>query len=105
MESFMNFRTTFRKKIYYYLQALFLLLPQLALAGTQLQLDAQISSKVANDEMVVTAGTVKIGQNVASLNEAVLSALNDALKIAATVPGVKSKLEGAPRVRIVVASL
>lgn len=66
--------------------------PLLASAGPMLNLDARASAKVPHDEMIVTVGTVQFGQNVAKLNEAVLSALNDAIKDAKTVPGVMPQM-------------
>lgn len=74
------------------LTSLITLLPLLASAGPMLNLDAQASAKVPNDEMIVTVGTVQSGQNVARLNEAVLSTLNDAIKDAKAVPGVTPQM-------------
>jgi len=57
-----------------------------------LNLDAQASAKVPNDEMIVTVGTMQSGQNVAKLNEVVLSTLNEAIKDAKTVPSVTPQM-------------
>jgi len=74
------------------LTSLIALLPLIASAGPTLSLNAQASAKIPNDEMIVTVGTVQSGQNVAKLNEAVLSALNDAIKDAKAVPGVTPQM-------------
>lgn len=74
------------------LTGLIALLPLLASAGPTLNLDAKASTKVPNDEMIVTVGAVQSGQNVAKLNEAVLSTLNDAIKDAKAVPGVMPQM-------------
>ena len=63
-----------------------------AFAGPTVSLEANASSKVPNDEMVVTVGAVSSGKDVGALNEAVLAMLNNAVKKAKAVPGVKTQL-------------
>jgi predicted secreted protein len=79
------------KAIYSFIAAI-IFLPSIASAGPLVNLNAQVSSKLPNDEMVVTVGAVRSGQNVAALNEAVLADLNYAVKTAKAVPGVKAQL-------------
>lgn len=75
------------------LAAWLLLAPALA-SATVLNLETQASAKVANDEMTVSLAAVRTGPSAAPLNEAVLSTLNDAVKTAKAVPGIKVRLGG-----------
>lgn len=75
------------------LAALLMLVPVLA-SATALNLEAQASAKVDNDEMTVSLAAVRTGPSVAPLNESVLSALNDAARTARAVPGIEVRLGG-----------
>ncbi|SNS89176.1 Predicted secreted protein [Noviherbaspirillum humi] len=69
-----------------------LALPFAAAAGPLMNLSAQASSQVPNDEMQAVLGITRSGDQPGPLNEAVLSALNDAVKIAKAVPGVRVQM-------------
>jgi predicted secreted protein len=69
-----------------------LCLPMLAFAEPTLHLDADAHAQVANDEMVVNLSVEREGVDSAPLTDAVLSALNDAVKDAKSVPGVSTRL-------------
>ena len=62
-----------------------------AAAPTQ-QLDAKASATVANDEMVVVLAVERDGQQLAPINEAVVSQLNAAIAEARRVEGVRARL-------------
>lgn len=81
-------------KKYFVLICLIVAFPLLASAGPLLVLDARVSVKVPNDEMIVIVGATQSGQNVAKLNEAVLSALNEAIKNAKSVSSVAAQIGG-----------
>jgi predicted secreted protein len=73
--------------------ALFALLaPTLAFAEPTLNLSAGASSKVTNDEMVVTLSIELSGPDSAPITDAVVSALDEALKEAKAVRGVNARL-------------
>lgn len=74
--------------------AAWLLLVPAFVSATALNLETQASAKVANDEMTVSFTAVRTGPSVAPLNEAVLSTLNDAVRTAKSVAGVKVRLGG-----------
>ncbi|MEI6548270.1 MAG: SIMPL domain-containing protein [Burkholderiales bacterium] len=57
-----------------------------------LQLDAMASATIANDEMVVVLAVERDGQQIATLNEAVVSQLNAAIAEARRVDGVRARL-------------
>jgi predicted secreted protein len=69
-----------------------LLAPALAYAEPTLHLDADARAQVANDEMVVSLSVEREGVESAPLTDAVLFALNDAVKDAKAVPGVNTRL-------------
>jgi predicted secreted protein len=72
--------------------------PQPAMAASPptatptLQLDAMASATIANDEMVVVLAVERDGQQIATLNEAVVSQLNAAIAEARRVDGVRARL-------------
>ena len=57
-----------------------------------LQLDAMASATIANDEMVVVLAIDRDGQQLAPINEAVVSQLNAAIAEARRVDGVRARL-------------
>jgi len=57
-----------------------------------LQLDAMASATIANDEMVVVLAVDRDGQQLAPINEAVVSQLNAAIAEARRVDGVRARL-------------
>ena len=61
-------------------------------AAPTLQLDAKASATVANDEMVVVLAVERDGQQLAPINEAVVSQLNAAIAEARRVEGVRARL-------------
>jgi len=63
-----------------------------ARAAPTLQLDAMASATIANDEMVVVLAVERDGQQIAPINEAVVSQLNAALAEARRVEGVRARL-------------
>ncbi|MGN6704079.1 MAG: SIMPL domain-containing protein [Burkholderiaceae bacterium] len=68
--------------------------PLLADAGPLVNLEAQANRQVPNDEMVVSLAATRTGPAVGPLNEAVLGALNDALRRAKAAPAVDARLGG-----------
>jgi predicted secreted protein len=69
-----------------------LLAPVMAFAEPTLHLDADARAQVANDEMVVNMSIERDGPDSAPLTDAVLSALNDAVKDAKKVSGINTRL-------------
>jgi len=61
-------------------------------AAPTLQLDAMASATIANDEMVVVLAVDRDGQQLAPINEAVVSQLNAAIAEARRVEGVRARL-------------
>jgi predicted secreted protein len=61
-------------------------------AAPTLQLDAKASATIANDEMVVVLAVERDGQQLAPINEAVVSQLNAAIAEARRVEGVRARL-------------
>jgi predicted secreted protein len=61
-------------------------------AAPTLQLDAMASATIANDEMVVVLAVDRDGQQLAPINEAVVSQLNTAIAEARRVEGVRARL-------------
>ena len=61
-------------------------------AAPTLHLDAKASATVANDEMVVVLAVERDGQQLAPINEAVVSQLNAAIAEARRVEGVRARL-------------
>ena len=61
-------------------------------AAPTLQLDAKASATVTNDEMVVVLAVERDGQQLAPINEAVVSQLNAAIAEARRVEGVRARL-------------
>jgi predicted secreted protein len=61
-------------------------------ATPTLQLDAMASATIANDEMVVVLAVERDGQQIATLNEAVVSQINAAIAEARRVDGVRARL-------------
>lgn len=74
------------------LALLALLAPALAFAEPTLNLSADASSKVTNDEMVVSLSIERSGQDSTQITDAVVSALDEALKEAKAVRGVNARL-------------
>jgi predicted secreted protein len=74
------------------LAMLALLAPILAFAEPTLYLDADARAQVANDEMVVNMSIEHTGPDSAPLTDAVLSALNDAVKDAKKISGINTRL-------------
>jgi len=74
------------------LAMLALLAPTLAFAEPTLNLSAEASSKVTNDEMVVMLSIERSGVDSAQITDAVIGALDEALKDAKAVPTVKARL-------------
>lgn len=68
--------------------------PLLAGAGPVVNLEAQASRQVPNDEMVVSLAATRTGPSVGPLNEAVLGALHDALRRAKAVAAIEARLGG-----------
>lgn len=69
-----------------------LLAPTLAFAEPSLNLNADARSQVGNDEMVVSFSVEREGVDSAPLTDAVLTALNDAVKDAKKTPNVSTRL-------------
>ena len=65
---------------------------QAARAAPTMQLDAMASATIANDEMVVVLAVDRDGQQLAPINEAVVSQLNTAIAEARRVDGVRARL-------------
>ena len=66
--------------------------PAMAASPPTLQLDAMASATIANDEMVVVLAVERDGQQIVTLNEAVVSQLNAAIAEARRVDGVRARL-------------
>lgn len=69
-----------------------LVAPALAFAQPTLNLSADATSKVTNDEMVVTLSIERAGLDSAPLTDAVLGALSDAVREAKTVAGINARM-------------
>lgn len=74
------------------LALLALLAPTLAFAEPTLNLSADATSRVTNDEMVVSLSIERSGPDSAPITDAVVSALDEALKEAKAVRGVNARL-------------
>lgn len=74
------------------LALLALLAPVLAFAEPTLNLNAEARSQVANDEMVVNFAVERDGPDSAPITDAVLTALNDAVKDAKAHPSVNARM-------------
>lgn len=68
------------------------LLPTLAFADPTLQMEASARSQVANDEMVAVLSADRAGNTVGSLNDAVMTALNEAVREAKATPHVNVRM-------------
>lgn len=69
-----------------------LVAPALAFAQPTLNLSADATSKVTNDEMVVTLSIERAGLDSAPLTDAVLGALTDAVREAKNVAGIHARM-------------